>query len=522
MTALASSREEEADAGQVARALLAKEKLAATRAQHRVYELELEVDRLSSSLKAVEANTLEPRIVVNAAAYRMHDGRPQPRNPVPTFSASPVNGPFRRHHDKQQCIDDPNGICAKDAPNTSQVTRSTLSGGIALASSVGPRESKERERTRHVLSSLEESARSSREEADFLTRRVAQLRAIMGKAERRADEAEAAAAAARAAAVAEAEAVKIATADAEISSAARYEAEQQARAAERREEEAVMAYERRIQSVQGAEKVARVELAEARDELIRLRRDLGDSNKRAAALEEQLVMSATDLRGAEAARLALQTDLLRRLGGCQVAGGGPEGASGASCRLGKNAWQSAGPSVPPTSVPFTIPQLPVLYDIGLKRGMGCAIADNCGGEKVTTLQQKLEDGKSQASFSELIRVAEEAVANCNRRCDERVRTAIAAGTLTSAYCRRRGIEAGRDETVIAAGRLDLVRRCFGALRTEALRSSRDRIARRHETVLGWVKETVEVAGEEILSLKKHGGERAAASNKSVSRKAIFE
>lgn len=510
LATLASSREEEADACQVARTALAKEKMAMAKVQSRVRELELEVGRMSCFLESNGTATSIVGNVLNVAAVdRMRDDRQQPLGPLPTQAESPANSKFRRRHDQQQ-YNNGNYVRGNCMSEAAPAAAWTSWDDIRPSPIAGPRESKERERTRNVFSALEESARTSREEADVLTRRIAQLRGLVRKAEWRADEMEAAAAAARASAAASAEASKTATAEAEIATAGRHEAEQKARDAERRCEERTVALESDIQRVQGAAKVVQVEVVEARKELSRIRRELGDSDKRAAALHEELARLAADLRAAEAGKIALQMDLLRRLGerGGRGGGGGNTGGSSVSFPVGMNARQghvafstSAVTRFSPlSSVLSGVRPSPVLPNHRVEVELGGINVEHCGrgGEKAI-LRQRL--AASQTHFTELIKASEEAVANCNKRCDARTRAALAAGTLVSACCRRRGIEAGRDEAVIAAARLDLVRRCFGALRTEALRSSRDRIGRRHETIRRWVKEAVQVAGEELFLLK---------------------
>lgn len=406
------------------------------------------------------------------------------------------------------------------APATAECGRRTVSADDGIKTAMrGARESHEREKTRAVLSTLEESARSSRDEAEILSKRVARLREELRKAERRADEMEAMAAAGRASALASAQVTAAAKVETEMATLDRHKAEEKARAAERREEERAVALAMEIERVRGIAEAARERLTNAEEEALRLRRELGSSDKRAAVLEEEVAKVAADLRSAEAGRARLQIELLRRLGERGTEGRLRRDAKDSltrrlmtlteeniALRLVPAAQGTASVSLnrlsPAMVKSFTIPMSPTLkgHQPDLE---GHVTADNHqgGGGDVATLRERLSN--CETHHMQLVAAAEEAVNLCNRRYDARVRVAVASGTLAFAYCRWRGIEAGRDEILEAASRMELFRRCFGALRVEALRSSRDRVSRQHDRVRRWVKEAVEGAREEF-ALRQSG------------------
>ncbi|CAN0130758.1 unnamed protein product, partial [Laminaria digitata] len=581
---LASSREEEADACRVARELVAKERSTLVSSEERVRELQLEVGRLSSLVRAAQMEVVRLTQKKDPSHGREggsgggscdrsfyedgHDiggrvrghqagGSPAPRRDGDSdpggdggsgngsghyYGDAPTGqrlgcGGGGGHHDSgnhRETIEERQEAANTNTPvglrrsavdirrswkNAGRPDHSTASAASAINNSAGLRESKERERTRAVVFALEESLHESREEVEHLKRRVSRLRSGLREAEQRGDEMEAAAASARASADAQGLAVEALTKEVDAATARRFEVEQRALAAERRwEEKAALEAEEALSSSSRATTAAKEALlpgggaAQARVEAARLRGELGDADRRAAVLEASLAALKADLRAAEAETARAQMALIREFGREKAEGRrsgrgndifselfGDDGQKlgGFFAQRKQQGWlRGAGIAM----LPLPPPPLPPTANASLHGGdnnnnRACGEPGRVplGGDhdqqyyETTVLRERLT--ASQAQQSELVRASEEAVARCNQRCDERVRVVLAASTLVSACRRRQGIAAGREAAVDAAARLALVKRCFRALREEALCRSRDRSVRRQEQIQLWIGES---------------------------------
>ena len=357
----------------------------------------------------------------------------------------------------------------------------------AHASPEGPRESSrhtsERERARLAL---EEPLHAAREEAEHLRRRIVTLRAALREAQHRGDRMEAAASSA--VAVADAERAAVAAAKADAAAATRREAEHNRVAAERRQREVVEALRAELSRATAVGSGAREELAVARRELERLRKAVGDSDRRAGFLEESLASSTTSLHEAEAGRVRALVD--RVLGRGWEGGAGRQADEASGCEA---AGASKGRVHCDTTAMMSLEE-------GARRAGGGATdgqPDFSLDSETVTLRARLS--ASQAQHVELVRASEEAAASCSRRCEVRIRVVVAAGKLAVACSRKRGIVAGRESAVAAACRLALLARCFRALREEALGRSRDRSVRRQERVHRWIREAFDQAGEAVAT-----------------------
>lgn len=463
----------------------------------------MELKHLRSSYSSPPAVALETSTVEtplsghspNVANERI-GRRPLPSRPFPAVE-SPTCKTSRRHTVQQT-----NGRYVRydvtDAAPVSMSWDSSTSGahfggrGGGDGAVVGARESRERERTRAVVRAHEESVRTARAEVAVLVRRVNRLRVGLRAAERQADEMEAAAASALASAAAATARADAATAEVEVATADRHEAERKLREATHREQERAIALEFDVQKAQGSAYAAKERLVEVREEVLRLRGALGDSERRSEALAEQLAVSAADLRIAEAGRARAQMDLLCGFGRVRE---GRHRSRGISTSLENVTEAAAVEAVADDSGIRPRPTNPMSPALDHREGRVVELGPDDEGVAIFVLRERLT--ACQVRCEELVLASEDAVARCKCRCDTRVRTALAAGTLASAWCRRRGITAGREEAVEAAARLQLVRRCFGALRRDALRSSRDRAVQRHESMRRWVAEAAKVAGGEF-------------------------
>lgn len=496
----------------MARASLTKERLGLAKSEARERQLQNEVGRLVSSL----GDTPKPREPRRRRGREEMEGDTE----TPPFAGGEVQGTTWDGGRLAEAIGGGSG-----------------SGGGRVE---GVRETKERERMRSAVFALEESLHAALEEGEHLRRRVARLRAGLREAELRGDEMEAAASLARAAASAARAAAEAATTEAEIATARAHEAEQKTRAVSRREQERTDALQAELSRAASDARVERGRGEEEREDTSRLRSALGESDRRIAVLEEFLAASAADLREAEAGKARAQIDLVRGLGGrgglVEGRGGGGEGGGevwggggeredsdfftgqvtavnvgmeedevlvevGVSADGGR-LLQVTGIAATPPPTPLSDSLLPVgrksdgRFRSGNPRTHTTSVAvETDSGSEATMLRERL--AASQAQHQELVAATKRAVARCCQRCDARVRTALAAGTLASACCRRRGMIAGRESAVEAAAQHSLVRRCFAALRERALRSSRDRSVRRQERLQQWVGEAVRWSGEEL-------------------------
>lgn len=349
-----------------------------------------------------------------------------------------------------------------------------------------------------ALPAFQESLNAAQQQVDHLRRRVVSLRAALREAQHRVDQMEVAAGSA--AAVADAERAAAATAKTDASSAIRREAEQDRAAAERRQRDVIEALQAELSRATAVGLEAQEELSVARAELMRLRKAVGDSDRRAAFLEENLASSTTSLHEAEAGRVRVLVEkvLCRRLEG-------GEGRQEDGAFLNKALDEAVG------HVNRDAATRPGLLPLGNCTRRTAAGAEGAHGQpgfslgdETATLRARLS--ASQAQHMELVRASEEAVACCRRRCEARVRVTVAAGKLAVACSRKRGEVAGRESAVAAACRLALLTRCFRALREEALSTSRDRSIRRQDRVNRWIREAFEQAGA-VMATKDHSERR---------------
>ena len=476
------------EARRAAQSSLAKERSALGESKRRVRELELEVSHLASLLEATTNNRPERRPTTRDKELGGKRGQSAAggrggTNPTTAGLADP---------DVCRFDDDGGGgdgdtaelaACASDSRETT----------------IEEREGEERG-ARSVILALEGSLHAAREETEHLKRRVVGLRRVLREAQRRGDRMEAAASSACTIADAERAAAAKATAEAEAATAGKHNVEQAAVAAERRQRGTVDELREKLSRATAVGFEAREGLAAAQKEVSRLRRRVGESDRRAGALEGSLALSTASLHEAEAARVRALVE--------KVSGGGWEAGEGREDELvvgcGAKGWTTGVGVQPPPAPPAPPPS-----------GGGCSIngtagaevrkentsspevysSDDTGAYETATLRARL--AASQAQHMELVRASEEAMHRCETRCEARVRAVVAAGRLASACSRKRGLVAGREAAVEAGVRLAVVRRCFRALREEALIRSRDRSLRRQGRMQRWVGEAFEQAGEEI-------------------------
>lgn len=531
---MAFSREEEADACRISRTSLADERSALASSEERIRELQLEVDRLSSHLEQASSAKEAARFSGDGADLFRSNTGPFPKDDGGSARGQAADGDPSAYRNGIDIKNDRSfripqnqerghlytgrHITENPAANlrTSWDTRQQAESFDAANFRVGARESIEREKARRFVFSLEEAMHAAGEESKQLKLRVHRLRAGLREAERRGDEMEVAASASRAAVETKEKEVEAATAEVKTAMVIRREAEQKVLATERREDERTSALEAEVFRLMAAGREVQEGYVLARSELSRLGTALEESDRRVATLEDNLMVSTTNLLAAEAGKARALMNVVRVLGrGNEEGGRGdrrdssrgrawalrmglvsdvakPGVLEDPSGRLQSTEFATVTPPPPKTTPP----------------GQRLLFPADCSYETIA-LRERLV--ASHAQHEELVRTTEEAVTRCIRHCEARVRAVLAAGTLTSACCRWRGILAGREAALEAAGRVALVRRCFRALREEALLKSRDRSVRRQERIQRWIGEAVERAGEEIMSIATTGSRTAGAN-----------
>lgn len=497
---LASSREEEADACRAAQESLAKQRPALAKSEGRVRELEFEVSNLVSLLDAANTKIEKQSVSWGNEA----DGRSRENG---DGQAGGEGGSI-----PSTSRDDDVDVCRYDTGDTPKVQERSRHHGMinnrverestresAWRSS---RETKERERVRSVVFALEESLHAAREEAENLKRRVTSLRAALREAQQRGHQMEAAASSACAVADAAGAAAAAATIEADTAKTGRHETERNAVAAQRRQREKVEVLQAEVSQATAAGFEAREELAVAQGDVSRLQRRIEDSDRRAAVLDGNLALSTTSLHEAEAGRVRALVGRVRSQG-WEEQEGRDDDCSGYGAIDGPSGRVLSDAAV---GLPGILPLTPLPMDKEGNRASMAAEAEksrrfalddgsNCSPYETATLRDRLV--ASQAQHMELVRASQEAMAHCNQRCEARVEAVLVAGRLALACSRKRGVVAGRASTVEAASRLALVKRCFRALREEALIRSRDRSIRRQDRIQRWIGEAFEGAGEEI-------------------------
>lgn len=356
---------------------------------------------------------------------------------------------------------------------------------------VGPREAREREKTRNAVFALEESLNAAREESKQLRGRLSWARSRFREEERRAIDMEAAAAAARAKAQKMTEAMEAAMARAEAATARSYEADQKALAAKGREEGRVAKLEAEVFKITDELRKAQEGRAAAQKETRRLRCELEESHRRAADLEKKLSAAAVNVRIAETERARTYMDLVESLGTEEKKQSGrDDGPLGLPLGGARQQGVVAGT--------FDISVLPPVPDDDTSPKRYGAVSASDGNYELNDLRERLAE--SQAQHKELVQLSRKSLTEFREHCEARIRRVMAASTLSAACCRWRGISIGRDVALDAAAQLALVRRCFRALREEALIRSRERSVRRQDRLQRLIIEGVERSGEEFLLL----------------------
>ncbi|CAM9531214.1 unnamed protein product [Ectocarpus fasciculatus] len=549
---LALSRGEEADACRAARDELEKERSSRVESEGRVRELQGEVSRLASLLGAAKDEVERQRNVLREKEIDHHRrgqsgrgggeaggealDRSASTQGVDDTDVCRYDGgetPTRRenqtrhHHTMGGRIEHgttPESAWRGSCDNDNHVARrrqcdrtaSTCSTPVAsFTDRVGTREAKERERARKTLLALEESVRAAREEARHHKRRAERLRAALREAQERGEETEAAGSSARVAAEAADTAAGLAREEADTATAGKRKVEEDAASAARRHREEVEAIESEVLRATAAALGANEQCSVAQGEAMELRETIRELDRRVILLEQQLGASIASVHAADAERVCALVGRIKDLGGREW----EEEGRLEDIRTGYEANTGAvgGRMLidPAGSGPGKAAQdLQEATRIGMRRD-AFGNGDNRAGEsemlhekslrsnsasafELATLRDRLT--ASQAQHVELVRASEAAVADCNQRCDAHIRVVLAAGKLTAACLLRRGVVAGREAAVEAAGRLELARRCFRALREEALRASRDRSIRRQDRLQRWIGEAFEGAGEEVESM----------------------
>ncbi|CBJ31795.1 hypothetical protein Esi_0282_0025 [Ectocarpus siliculosus] len=548
---LALSRGEEADACRAARDELEKERSSRVESEGHVRELQGEVSRLASLLGAANDEIERQRNISRDNEIGDHRrgqsgrgggeaggealDRSASTQGVDDTDVCRYDGdetPTRRenqtrhHHTMSGRIEHGitpeswRGSCDNDkhVAQRRQCDRvaSTCSTPVAsFTDRVGTREAKERERARKTLLALEESLRAGREEVRHHKRRAERLRAALREAQERGEEAEAAGSSARVAAEAAGAAAGLAREETDAATAGKRKAEEDTASAARRHREEVEAIEAEVLRATAAALGAREQCSVAQREASGLRETVRELDRRVILLEQQLGASIASLHAADARRVCALVGRIRDLGGREWEGEARLEDLRARYEANNGAVGGRMLSDPAVSGPGKAAQdLQEAARTGMRLN-AVGNGDNRSGEserlqgkslrnnsasafEVTTLRDRL--AASQAQHVELVRASEAAVAGCNQRCDAHIRVVLAAGKLTAACLLRRGVVAGREATVEAAGRLELARRCFRALREEALRASRDRSVRRQERLQRWIGEAFEGAGEEVESM----------------------
>lgn len=537
---LASSREQEGDACRAARASLSKERSALAESERRARETKREAQYASSPPESVNANEEVPSIL-----------REQVTNPSGDSHSARANGgkhssqcdgddiPSQRagnrweEHVYQQTgrmgiSQTPHMVASTTARDGTRGPPMEAVANSALECGKGTREAKERDKTREVVFSLEEALHVAREEVGHLKRRVSHLRVQLREAERRGYEMEAIAAAARATATTAEATMGTAITEAENATTERREAEKRAVDAERCESKRVKVFEEELSQAMAAAREAKEACSVSLEEVVRLRDALQESDRRATVFEKYLITSTANLRAAEAGRARALMEMVVGRGSDRLDRGsengdpsicpgtvreGPvvKGRSTAFASEGQYGFQAIGKGMD-RRWPVLLPNV-IREDCSTRPFEGEAVhgvesrSGNSDNDKSSTdeshyeiavMQERL--AASQAHHQDLVQASQRAVARCQEHCDVRVQAALAAGKLSAACWRRRGVIAGRESVLEASSRLALVRRCFRALREEALCRSRDRSVRRQDMIQRWIGSAVARAGEEIGSM----------------------
>lgn len=462
---MTSSREKEAEACRAAREALEKERLAHAESVKRIQDLELKVVRLSSPHQQQQQQQK-----ISTEIMKM--------SPPSLFAQTCPN-----HHESTNRL--------------SSVGSEGIEPAAAWSSRsmMGPREAREREKTRNAVLALEESLNAAREESKQLRGRLSWARSRFREEERRAIDMETAAAAARAKAQKMTEAMEAAMARAEAATARSYDADQKALAAKGREEERAAELEVEVFRITGELRKAQDGHVAEQKETRRLRYELEESHRRAADLEKNLSAAAVSLRVAETERARTYMDLVESLGTEEKRQSGRDD--------GPLGLPSGGARPPGGGTgTFLIGMLPPLPKSALEDGTSPikyrAVSASDGNHQLNDLRERLAE--SQAQHKELVHLSKKSITEFREHCEARIRTVVAASTLSAACCRWRGISVGQDAAVEAAAQLALVRRCFRALREEALIRSRERSVRRQKMLQLLIVEGLERSGEEILLL----------------------
>lgn len=535
---LASSREEEADACQTAQESLAKQRPALASSEGRVRELLLEVANLDYLVKEAARTKIEQQSSL-VSPWDNHDvdGRRGREDCHDDHHAGGGDeGGCKNIPSTQRDDDDVDDVCRYDdgvsnIPKIQVRSRGcnhhygmidsraeeesgsgTAEPGSAARRKRNSRETQERDRGRSVVLALEESLHAVREGAEHLKRRVATLRAALQEAQQRGHQMEAAASSARAVADTAGAAVAAATAEADKANAGRHEAERNTIAAERRQHENVEVLKAEVSTATAADFEAREKLAVALGEVSRLRRAIEVSDRRAAVLDGNLALATTSLHEAEAGRvrtlvgrvlLGGQGSWEMKQEGCHVDDCSGSYGAARDWPLGRMVLSDAAVGVRPRPTPLAldIEGISTMAKAAESAERSQRGLDDGSSYETSTLRDRLV--ASQAQHTELVLASQEAIARCNQRCEARVRALVAAGKLAVGCSWNRGVFAGRESTVEAANRLALVKRCFRALKEEALSRSRNRSIRRQDRMQRWIGEAFEQAEGEITRSRQY-------------------
>ncbi|CAM9263550.1 unnamed protein product [Hapterophycus canaliculatus] len=518
---LTSLQEEETDFCQATREPFAQEGTALSKSQRRVHELELEVRRLLALLEAADSEIDQRALLAQnkVGVYARHRRRNYVNGSIRAQSSG---GRGAKPHTDE---DDDANICRRGGSidrqerslhqminirGESEIIPETRSGEIcdtdgarrkdsrvtASAGTMRTRENTERERTRQTVIALEDSCRSAREEAEHLKRRIRRLRVALREAKESCDDVEASRVEADAAASAAGTALAAVTAEAKAAMASRHEVEEKAFSAERQHRIKAETLEVELSRATAVAIEAREQCKMAQGEVLRLRQTTTDAQRRVASLEKCLALLTGTLFDADAGRVRALVGRVRDL-----AGRGWEGEGRCTDDLAGHASTSGAVNSTSTQDQHACARTGVLSRWPLEgSSSGSSSSDRF---EVTTLRSRLT--ASQAQHMELVRASEEVVARCNQRCEARVRAALAAGRLMAACSHQHGLVSGREIALEAAGRLAVVKRCFRALREDALLRSRDRSVRRQRRMKIWIADAFERSGEEvqIMARRKH-------------------
>lgn len=523
---LTSLQEEESDICHPTRGSCDKERTALSGSQRRVRELELEMRRLFSLLEAADSKSKHHAFPARGEVgvhgrqglrKEMNDdggartrggrgsklatGGDNDADVCPYEGGGSIDRQERGRH-RMMNIRGENEIltefrscenCGKDGAGRRD-SRFFASAGI-----VRIREVTEQERTRKTVAALEDSCQAAREEAEHLKRLVRRLRVALREAQQRGDDVEASRVEAEAAASAAGTALIVVTTKANTAVASRHEVEQKALAAERQHRSKVETLQAEL-SRQTAEAIrAREQSTTAQGDISRLRERTRDYDRHVASLEKRVALLMGSLLDADAGRVRALLGRVRDL-----AGRGWEGDGRCTEDLAGHVSTNAAVNSTSARDEHTCVRTGVLSPWPLESS-NSGSSSSSGGDlfEVTALRNRLT--ASHAQHMELVRESEEVVARCYQRCEARVRAALAAGKLVAACSHQHGFVSGREMALEAAGRLALVKRCFRALREDALVRSRDRSIRRQQRMKLWIGDAFELAGEEVLVMarRKH-------------------